>query len=84
MLCQPKINHEITIYIHLILLCWIISCDENLLQFHSHVTETYDEGVAVVQWVGHGSFKREVPCLIPGETWWCQEGHPTSNAPVPH
>ena len=42
------------------------------------------EGVAVVQWVGHGSFNREVPCSIPGGLRWCQEGHPTSNAPVPH
>ena len=44
----------------------------------------YIWGVAVVQWVGHGSFKREVPCSIPGGLQWCQEGHPTSNAPVPH
>ena len=41
-------------------------------------------GVAVVQWAGHGSFKREVLCSIPDGLWWCQEGHPTSNAPVPH
>ena len=41
-------------------------------------------GLAVVQWVGHGSFNREVPCSIPGGLRWCQEGHPTSNAPVPH
>ena len=42
------------------------------------------KGVAMVQWVGHESFKREVPCSIPGGLRWCQEGHPTSNAPVPH
>ena len=42
------------------------------------------KGVAVVQWVGHMSVIREVLCLIHGESQWCQEGHPTSNAPVPH
>ena len=37
-----------------------------------------------MQWVMHGSFNGEVPCLIPGGSRWCQEEHPTSNAPGPH
>ena len=36
----------------------------------------------MVQWVGHGSLKREDLNSIPGGSRWCQEGHPTSNAPV--
>ena len=41
-------------------------------------------GWAVVRWIGHGSFKQNLPCSIPGGLRWCQEGHTTSNAPVPH
>ena len=41
------------------------------------------KGVAVVLWVGHRSCNREVPRSISGGLRWCQEGHQTSNAPVP-
>ena len=36
----------------------------------------------MVQWVRHGAYKQEVLCSIPGGLRWCQEGRPTSNAPV--
>ena len=37
-----------------------------------------------MQWVGHGSFKREVPRLISVESWVMSQGHPNPNAPVSH
>ena len=53
------------------------------IEFTMYFYDKY-KGVAVVQWVGHMSLIREVLSLIHGESQWCQEGHPTSNAPVPH
>ena len=41
-------------------------------------------GVAVVQWVGKGSFNQEVWHTIPGGLWWFQEGHPTLDASMSH
>ena len=48
------------------------------------VYKVFKQGVAVMQWLGHGSFNQEVPCSVPCGLRLCQEGHPTSNAPVPH
>ena len=61
----------------------VVSMDDSEFFFCSFSYSVQREW-AVVQWVGHGYFKLEVLSWITGGERWCQEGHPTSNAPEPY